>query len=346
MTESPEPTQSGQILLYRTNDGSTRVDVRADALTLWMTQAALAELYQTTPQNITQHIRAIYADREHDEVATCKKYLQVQIEGGREVKRQVQHYNLAMILAVGFRVRSPRGTEFRQWAANQLRELLTKGFVMDDERLKEGRSIGQDYFDELLARIRDIRASEKRFYQKVRDLFTLAIDYDKDAETARQFFQAVQNKLLYAVTGMTAAEIIASRANREKANMGLISWKGSRVRKGDVATSKNYLSPDEIDELNRIVSMYLDFAEDRARRGIPMHMVDWKKRLDAFLQFNEREILTHNGKVSMEVAKQLALDEYVAFEDQRRQHEALEEDEADIAALSELIDHLEEDGQP
>lgn len=337
---NPDKTQPGQILMYRTKDGATRVDVRADGLTLWMSQAAIAALYQTTPQNITQHIRGIYEEGEHTESSTCKDYLQVQNEGNRQVKRNVRHYNLAIILAVGFRVRSPRGTEFRVWAATQLNELLIKGFVLDDARLKEGHSSGQDYFDELLERIRDIRASEKRFYQKMRDIWALAIDYDPKATLTRHFFQNMQNKMLYAVTHHTAAEIVHNRANRELVNMGLRSWKGSIVRKGDVAIAKNYLDDNEIDELNRIVVMFLDYAEDRTKRRIPMHMADWEKRLDSFMQFNEREVLQDLGTVSMKVAEATALREYEAFDSVRRKREAVEADEADFATLTEYIDSL------
>jgi len=222
-----------------------------------------------------------------------------------------------MILAIGYRVRSHRGTQFRRWATERLSEYLIKGFVLDDERLREGKSIGTDYFDELLERIRDIRASEKRFYQKIKDIYTLAIDYDPHAETTLDFFRIVQNKLHWAITGHTAAEIIAERADASRPNMGLTSWKGVRVRKGDVTVAKNYLDETEISQLNRIITMYLDYAEMQAERKRPVYMIEWKEKLDNFLKFNEREILEDAGKVSMEVAQHLALEEYEKFSRRR-----------------------------
>ena len=333
MDTGEEPPPSGQFLLYQTEDGRQRVEVRLADGTVWLSQAAMAELFQTTPQNITQHIRTIYAEQEQDPDRTRKEYLQVRSEGSRTVRRQITHYNLDVILAVGYRVRSPRGTQFRQWATERLREYVIKGFTMDDERLKEGRSLGIDYFDELLERIRDIRASEKRFYQKIRDLFCLAIDYDKDAPEAREFFKIVQNKLHFAVSRKTAAELIAERADPNKPNMGLTTWKGAKVRRDDVTVAKNYLDQQEIEELNRIVVMYLDYAEDQARRGRPLYMHDWRAKLDAFLQFNERDILTDAGHVSMEVARTLALDAYDAFSTRRLAAEAAQANQEDDAAF-------------
>jgi hypothetical protein len=263
-------------------------------------------LYQVTVPNINQHLTAIYEEEELDPAATIKQYLIVQSEGGRQVRRVVEHYNLDAILAIGYRIRSERGKLFRQWATEQLRELLTKGFVLDDERIKAGRTIGGDYFDELLARVRDIRASERLFYQKITDIYATSIDYDPKAEISQQFFATVQNKLHWAIHGRTAAEIVYQRANAAKPNMGLTtSWKTAPkgpIRKPDAEIAKNYLTEDEIAELNRIVSMYLDYAEDQARKKKPMHMPDWVKKLDAFLEFNERNILTHKGKVSHELA--------------------------------------------
>lgn len=285
------PESSGQFLLYSTEDGRLRVEVRLEDASVWLSQAAIALLFQTTPQNITQHIRAIYTEGELDQDRTRKDYLQVRLEGNREVKRSIKHYNLEVIIAVGYRVRSSRGTQFRQWATERLREYVVKGFAMDDERLKQGRSLGLDYFDELLERIRDIRASEKRFYEKIRDIYALSIDYDPKAEVSREFLAIVQNKLHFAVSGRTAAEIIAERADENKPNMGLTSWKGAKVRRDDVTIAKNYLTQAEINELNRIVVMYLDYAEDQARRGRPLYMKDWRTKLDAFLQFNDRNIL-------------------------------------------------------
>jgi hypothetical protein len=236
------PEQRSEIILYQTEDGQSRIQVRLEGGTVWLTQALMAELFQTTPQNITIHVRGIYKGGELAEEGTCKEYLQVRREGGRAVQRKIKLYNLDMILAVGYRVRSHRGTQFRQWATERLREYLVKGFVMDDERLKEGRSLGADYFDELLDRIRDIRASEKRFYQKIRDLYALSVDYDPKAEQTFEFFQIVQNKLHWAVTGKTVAELIAERANASKPNMGLTSWRGTKVRQTDVTVAKNYLN--------------------------------------------------------------------------------------------------------
>ncbi len=245
------PENNSEIILYQTEDGQTRIDVRLEDETVWLTQAAMAELFQATPQNITLHLKNIYEEGELLEEATCKDYLQVQQEGARLVQRGRKFYNLDAIIAVGYRIRSHRGTQFRIWATNQLREYLVKGFTMDDERLKEGRNIGADYFDELLERIRDIRASEKRFYQKIRDIYTLAVDYDPKAEETQEFFKVIQNKLHWAITGKTAAELISERADSSKPNMGLTSWKGAKARKADATVAKNYLSQDEISELNR-----------------------------------------------------------------------------------------------
>ena len=301
----------GQVIIYR--DGALRLQVRLDGQTVWLTQAGMAELFQTTPQNITIHIKSIYADAEQDEAATCKDYLQVRMEGGRQVKRTLKHYNLDMILAVGYRVRSHRGTQFRQWATTRLSELLIKGFTLDDERIKAGRTIGQDYFDELLERIRDIRASERLFYQKITDIYVTSIDYDPKEEISQTFFATIQNKLHWAIHGHTAAEIIAGRADAGKPHMGLTTWKNAPdgpIRKADVTVAKNYLNEEEIKELNRIVTMYLDYAEDQARRQRPMHMRDWIAKLDAFLQFNERNILTHAGKISHQLASEHAEEEF------------------------------------
>ena len=316
---SPE----GQLLIYE--DGSLRVQVRIDGKTVWLTQAGIALLYQTTPQNITMHLKSIYEEGELNEEATCKEYLQVQQEGSRSVRRTAKHYNLDAILAVGYRVRSARGTAFRQWATARLSELLVKGFTMDDERLKEGRTLGDNYFDELLERIRAIRASERMFYQKITDIYATSIDYDPGVEITQTFFATVQNKLHWAIHGHTAAEIIYHRADAKKPHMGLTTWKNAPhglIRKTDVDVAKNYLDEDEIRELNRVVTMYLDYAEDQARRHTPMHMADWIKKLDAFLRFNERNILTHAGRISQEMADEHAITEFKKFEVKRLQREA------------------------
>lgn len=337
MPDQPPPPPGGEILLYRAEDGRTRIECRFQDETLWLTQAQLAELFQTTPQNITLRLKAIYAEGELSEPATCKAYLQVRQEGAREVTRRLRYYSLEAVLAVGYRVRSPRGTAFRQWATTRLGEYLRKGFVMDDERLKHppGPDV-PDYFDELLERIRDIRASEKRMYLKLRDIFALAADYTVDAEQTRQFFQTIQNKLHWAATGQTAAELIAGRADHTQPNMGLASWKGPRVRSGDVTVAKNYLRHDEITELDRIVVMYLDYAEDQARRRRTLYMRDWRERLDAFLQFNEREVLADAGRVSKAVADRLALDQFEQFNARR----LAAKDAADEAAFEQAIKQL------
>ena len=318
---------TSEILFYQTEDGRNRIEVRLDENTVWLSQRLLAELFQKDVRTINEHVQNIYQEGELAPEATIRKFRIVQTEGKREVERGVDFYNLDVIIAVGYRVKSHRGTQFRRWATERLREYLVKGFTMDDERLKEGRNIGADYFDELLERIRDIRASEKRFYQKIRDIYKLAIDYDAEAEETKEFFQIVQNKLHWAITGKTAAELIAERAASSKTNMGLTSWKGSKVRRTDVAVAKNYLSIEEIGELNRIVVMYLDYAEDQARRRKPLYMTDWRDKIDAFLKFNERAILEGAGKVSMEVAKALAVEEFEKFNRRRLAEEATQEEE-------------------
>lgn len=305
------------ILIYQTEDGNTKIDVRLENETVWMTQKAIAELYQTTPQNITLHVKNIYKEGELKEESTCKYYLQVQSEGPREVKRKAKHYNLEMILAIGYRVRSHCGTQFRQWATDRLNEYFVKGFTMDDDRLKEIRNIGSDYFDELLERIRDIRASERRFYQKVTDIYATSIDYNPSVPIAREFFATVQNKLHFAIHDYTASELIMKRSDATKPNMSLTSWKGDKVRKQDVAVVKNYLTQEELDDLNRIVTMYLDYAENQARKKKPMYMKDWAGRLDAFLAFNEHDILTNAGKIKAKVAEQFANEQYDTFHQQR-----------------------------
>mgnify|MGYP000247651846 CR=1 FL=1 len=313
----------GQLLIYQ--DGSLRVQVRIDGATVWLTQRLMAELYQVSVKTVNEHLVNIYAENELDPAATIRKFRIVQTEGTRRVSRLVEHYNLDAILAVGYRVRSARGTAFRQWATARLSELLVKGFTMDDERLKEGRTLGDDYFDELLERIRDIRASERMFYQKITDIYATSIDYDPNAEITQTFFATVQNKLHWAIHGHTAAEIIYQRADAGQPHMGLTTWKNAPhgpIRKADVTVAKNYLTEEEIRELNRIVTMYLDYAEDQARRRKPMYMADWVKKLDAFLAFNERDILTTAGKVSQALAEEHAHAEFEKYEVERRRLEA------------------------
>jgi hypothetical protein len=334
----PEPVTRSQILFYQSENGTSRIEVRLEEGTVWLTQALLAELYQITKQNVSLHIRNILAEGEHSRTATVKEYLTVQNEGTRTVQRSIEYYNLDMILAIGYRVRSPRGTQFRRWATERLSEYLIKGFVLDDERLREGKSIGADYFDELLERIRDIRASEKRFYQKIKDIYTLAIDYDPHAETTLGFFRIVQNKLHWAITGHTAAEIIAERADASLPNMGLTAWKGAKVRKSDVTVAKNYLDETEIRQLNRIITMYLDYAETQAERKQPVYMIEWREKLDNFLKFNEREILEDAGKISMEIAQHLALEEFEKFSLRRLAEENASSD-TEFEAAAKMIEH-------
>jgi hypothetical protein len=330
---------NSQILLYQTDDGKTRLEVRLEDETVWLSQKMMVELFQTTKQNISLHIQNILDEGELAPEATVKEYLTVQTEGSRQIERRVNFYNLDMILAVGYRVRSRRGTQFRRWATERLREYLIKGFILDDARLKAGANIGSDYFDEMLERIRDIRSSEKRFYQKIRDIYKLAVDYDPKAEETLEFFQIVQNKLHFAVSGRTAAELIAGRANAAKPNMGLTAWRGSKVRRYDVTIAKNYLNGEELEQLNRIVTMYLDYAEDQAKLHRQIYMRDWRTKLDAFLKFNEREILENAGGVAKEVADRLALEQYEIFNTHRLRVDTELEMQADDAAL-ELFEEM------
>jgi len=310
-------TPIAPFLLYQTEDGQTRIQCRMEEETLWLSQAQMAELFQTTPQNVTLHLKAIFEEGEQSKEATCKKYLQVRSEGNRSVSRDVKHYRLEAILSVGFRVRSHRGTQFRQWATERLREYLVKGFAMDDERLKNPSGPSDDqYFDELLARIRDIRSSEKVFYRKVLDIYASSIDYDSSVDASQLFFKTMQNKMHWAAHGHTAAEVIAERADAGERNMGLTSWKGALPRKSEVTVAKNYLQPEELEVLNRIVNAYLEFAELQALRRKPMHMADWISKLDDFLKLAEHEILEHVGKISQEQARKKAETEYQAFKAQ------------------------------
>jgi hypothetical protein len=318
MTNSNLPENpGGQLLIYQ--DGATRLQVRLDGQTVWLTQAQLAELYQTTKQNVSLHLQNIFDDNELQPGSVVKDYLTTAADGKRY---RTNHYNLQAILAIGYRVRSPRGTAFRQWATSRLSELLVKGFTLDDERIKAGRTIGADYFDELLDRVRDIRASERLFYQKITDIYSTSIDYDPSDELTRLFFQTVQNKMHWAAHGHTAAEIVRQRADASQPNMGLTTWKNAPtgpVRKQDVTTAKNYLTQDEIESLNLIVSAYLDFAELQARLRKPMHMADWVAKLDDFIRLSDRDILTHAGRVTHEQADQHAATQYERYDEGRRQ---------------------------
>lgn len=324
---SKDQNKKGEIVLFQTNDGHTKVQVRFEDNSIWLSQKAMADLYQVALSSINEHLSHIYEEGELTQGATLRKFRIVQTEGKREVTREVDHYSLEAILAVGYRVRSYRGTQFRQWATIQLEEYLRKGFVMDDERLKSGNNIGDDYFDELILRIRDIRSSERRFYQKITDIYATSIDYDSKSEITYEFYKTVQNKLHWAIHGQTAAEVIVNRADAEKKNMRLTSWKNSPdgpIRKADVLIAKNYLSEEELTALNRVVTMYLDYAEDQAARRNPMHMADWVKKLDGFLQFNEKNILTNAGKISHQIALDHAEKEFEKYEETRRAVEATE----------------------
>lgn len=305
---------NGEIIQYQTEDGVTVIRLQARDGNVWLSQAEIAELFQVTPQAVTQHIRSVYEEGELDQAATCNDYLQVRTEGSRQVSRQIAHYNLPMILAIGFRVRSLRGTQFRRWASESLAEYLVKGFVMDDARLKDPDT---DYFEELLARIRDIRSSEKQFYKKVLDIYATSVDYDPSAEASARFFKTVQNKMHYAAHGATAAEIIHARADASKDHMGLTSWagqsKGGPPRKADVAIAKNYLGDDELAPLNRIVTAYLEFAELQALGRRPMHMADWIAKLDDFLKLSDRDILQGAGRISADTAKAKAERQFDAW---------------------------------
>lgn len=329
------------IIIYNTDDGNTRVQLYANDGTVWMTQAQMAELFQCTRSNVNSHLQTIYKEGELSEQATCKNFLQVRQEGERKVKRQLPFYNLEAILAVGFRVRSSRGTQFRKWANTTLKEYLQKGFILDDERLKnpDGRP---DYFDELLSRIRDIRASEKRFYQKLRDLFALSADYDKTDATTQQFYAETQNKLIYGITGQTAAELIINRADATKPNMALTSWKGTIVRKQDIYTAKNYLTNDEIDSLNRLVSIFLESAEFRAKMRKTLTLSYWQNTVDKLLSDHDIPVLHTSGSRSREQMKSYVEAEYEKFKTWRKKQEALLADKQDLEELeheTKLIQH-------
>ncbi|MBL8813198.1 MAG: virulence RhuM family protein [Planctomycetaceae bacterium] len=329
-----DETPGSEIILYQTDDGQTRIQCRFENETIWLTQVQIAELFQTSVPNVNQHLKTIYDEGELTEAATIKNYLIVRTEGNREVSRDVLHYNLSLILAIGYRVRSPRGTQFRQWATARLTEYLVKGFTMDDERLKSPPGPGvPDYFDELLERIRDIRASEKRMYLRVKEIFALASDYQTDDAQTQAFFQTIQNKLHFAATGKTAPQLIKERADASQPNMGLTTWNGDTVRKGDVTVAKNYLTEPEIEELNRIVVMFLDYAEDQARRRKQVFMCDWPIKLDEFLRFNDRSVLPNAGSVSREQADEKARLEYEKFSERRR---AAREAQAEVDMIRDL----------
>ena len=328
--------KENQLIIYNTEDGKTSVSLYAKDDNVWMNQNQLAELFTTTKQNISLHINNILKEGELEEYSVVKEYLTTAGDGK---KYNVTFYSLDMILAIGFRVRSKRGTQFRIWANKNLKEFMIKGFVMDDERLKnpDGRP---DYFDELLARIRDIRASEKRFYQKLRDLFSLSSDYDKTDKATQLFFAETQNKLLYAVTGQTAAEIIISRADADKPNMALTSWKGRIVRKQDTYIAKNYLTKDEIDTLNRLVVIFLETAELRAKNRQDITMDFWRENADKILELNDKQILNHKGKISNQEMEKLVANIYDDFAKKRKKYEAELADKEDLKEIENLENQL------
>ena len=328
---------ASQFIIYQTEDGQTKLDVRFQDETVWLTQALLAELFATSKQNISQHLKNIFEEQELSENSVVKEFFTTAADGKQY---RAKHYNLDAIISVGYRVKSHTATRFRQWATQQLREYIVKGFVLDDERLKNPDQ-PFDYFEELTRRIQDIRTSEKRFYQKITDIYATSVDYDPTQEGSIAFFKTVQNKVHWAITGKTAAEIIHSRVNSDKTNMGLTNWRGSKVRKQDVVNAKNYLNEEELLALNNLVEQYLIFAEGQAMRRMPMNMVDWIKKLDGFLTLNDRNILDHAGKVSHQLAKQMAGQVYEKFSQQRLADEAKRADSEDLAQLTKLADEVE-----
>ncbi|NUQ24278.1 MAG: virulence RhuM family protein [Saprospiraceae bacterium] len=324
-----------EIILYQTEDGQTKVEVRVEGETVWLTLNQLAELFQKAKSTISEHIKNVFEENELSvNEATVRKFRTVQVEGERTVERELEYYNLDVIISIGYRVKSHRGTQFRIWATNRLREYIIKGFALDDERLKQGGQM--NYFDELLARIRDIRSSERVFYQKVKEIYATSIDYDPNNSQTLEFFKIVQNKLLWAVSQQTAAEIIAGRADAQKPNMGLTTWSGGKIRKGDVTIAKNYLNEEEITALNLLVEQYLAFAEAQAQQRKPMYMQDWIKRLNDILTINERKVLEHAGRIRKELADEMAGNEYEKYKAQQQviaQQESLKELEGDLKQL-------------
>jgi len=307
---------NSELLIYQTSDGKTKIEVQLQDETVWLSLNQMSELFQKAKSTISEHIKHIYEEGELQEISTVRKFRTVQQEGNRNIEREIDFYNLDVIISVGYRVKSHRGTQFRIWATGRLKEFIIKGFTLDDERLKSGNQI--NYFDELLDRIRDIRSSEKIFYQKVKDIYTLSIDYDPKTDQTKDFFATIQNKLHWAIHQHTAAEIIVERVNADKQNLGLTTWKADKIRKSDVTIAKNYLNEDELSQLNLLVEQFLAFAENQARQKKVMYMNDWIRKLNDILTINENEILEHAGKVSRQIADEIALSEYEKY-DKRRQ---------------------------
>ncbi len=340
MTSRSEERPQGELLVYQGHGLDSPIQVRMEGETVWLSQKLLAELYDVSIPTINEHIANIYDDEEMKPEATIRKFRIVQTEGSRQVGRLVDHYNLDMIIAVGFRVRSRRGSQFRKWATDRIGEYLVKGFTMDDERLKGNASV-VDYFNELLARIREIRATEARVYLMIRNIFALACDYQEGDKETQLFFATMQNKMHCAATGLTAAEIVRQRANAQLPNMGLTSWKGERVLKTDVGVAKNYLDSKEIDTLNRITVMFLDQAEFKAQRRQAIHMADWKEALDRFLADMELPLLEDTGRVSREDALGVATEQYSLFAERRRTESLLLADQNYIDDLKKSAELLE-----
>jgi len=337
-----QPPNQSEIVLYTTADGTVKIETIFQDETIWLTQKKIAELFDVQRPAITKHLKNIFESGELAEQVVSSILEHTTQHGalvGKMQTQSVKYYNLDAIIAVGYRVNSKRATQFRIWATNILKEYIIKGFAMDDERLKQADK--WDYFDEWLERIRDIRASEKRFYQKIKDIYATAIDYNKTSEQAQVFFKKVQNKMLWAATGRTAAELIKNRSNPDVSNMGLTSWRGAIVRKQDVAIAKNYLNADEIKDLNEIVTMYLDYAERQARQRKTVTMEQWSDKLDAFLEFNEQKLLTHAGKVKADVARRIAEGRYKEFDNKRKKAEARAADEEDLKQLEEIVKKIE-----
>lgn len=333
-----------ELIIYETPNGKLDIQLDLENETIWLTQRLIAQLFECSTDNVGVHLKNIYESGELEENRTTEFFSVVQKEGNRNVNREIKHYNLDAIISVGYRVNSTKATKFRQWATQTLKEYIIKGFVLNTERLKNPG--GWDYFDELLEKIREIRASEKRFYQKVRDLFALSVDYKDDLKASNDFFAEVQNKLLHAVTNNTAAEIIVNRADATKPNMNLTNWSGSRVRKQDVIIAKNYLQQNEIKELDRLVSMFLDYAENQAQRRRQLSMSDWKEKVDGFLNFNDYEILKGKGAISRKQANEIAKKRYLEFDETRKKQEALEADAEDLKELEAIEHEMISEGKP
>jgi hypothetical protein len=342
MTEEKGLQTTSQILIYQSEDGRTKIEVQLQDETVWLTQKHMAELFQTTKQNIGRHLRNIFDEGELSENSVVKKFFTTAADGK---KYQTAFYSLDAIISVGYRIKSHVATRFRQWATRHIKEFIIKGFVLDDERLKNP-DLPFDYFDELLRRIQDIRTSEKRFYRKITDIYATSIDYDPTLDISINFFKTVQNKMHWAITGQTAAEIIHDRADHTRPNMGLTTWRGLKVRKQDVVIAKNYLNEDELLALNNLVEQYLVFAEGQAMRRIAMHMSDWITKLDGFLSLNDRNILDHAGQISHQMAKELAEGEYDRFHRKRLQLGAEQADEEDFEQLARQIEDKNKGRKP